>query len=115
MRRLERYTDPLRSRPITMRAARLDGRVCGQEHADAPNALALLRSRREGPSGRRATEQRDERAPLHSITSSASASSLSGISKPSAFAVMRLMTNSNLVGWITGRFAGFSPLRIRPA
>jgi hypothetical protein len=34
------------------------------EHADAPHALALLRARRARPSGRRATEQRDEVAPF---------------------------------------------------
>ena len=36
----------------------------------------LLRARRERPRHRRAAEQRDEFAPLHSITSSARASSL---------------------------------------
>jgi hypothetical protein len=36
-----------------------------------------------------ATKQRDELAPLHSITSSARASSVGGISSPSAFAVMQ--------------------------
>src|ERR671934_252922 len=36
---------------------------------------ALLRARRERPCSRRAAEQRDEVAPLHSITSSARASS----------------------------------------
>src|SRR5262249_21137137 len=51
----------------------------------------LLRARRERPRGRRTAEQRDEVAPLHSITSSASESSLSGIWRPSAFAVLRLM------------------------
>ena len=51
---------------------------------------------------------------LYSITSSASASNVGGILRPSAFAVLRLMINSNLVGSITGRSAGFSPLRIRP-
>src|SRR5262249_51786945 len=50
----------------------------------------------------------------HSITSSASASSLSGTVRPSAFAVVRLMMNSNFVGCTTGRSAGFSPLRTRP-
>ena len=50
----------------------------------------------------------------YSITSSALTSSVFGTLKPSAFAVLRLMTNSNLVGCITGRSAGFSPLRIRP-
>ena len=40
----------------------------------------------------------EELAPLHSITSSASASSFSGIWRPSAFAVVRLMASSNFVG-----------------
>jgi hypothetical protein len=42
-----------------------------RKHADAPHALALLRACRERPC-RRAAEQCDERAPPHSITSSAS-------------------------------------------
>ena len=49
----------------------------------------------------------------HSITSSARASSVGGTSRPSAFAVLRLITSSNLVGFCTGRSAGFSPLRMR--
>src|SRR6516162_6201352 len=49
----------------------------------------------------------------HSITSSASASNLSGIWSPSAFAVFRLITNSYFVGACTGRSAGLSPLRMR--
>ena len=36
-----------------------------------------------------------------------------GISRPSALAVLRLITISNLVGACTGRSAGFSPLRMR--
>jgi hypothetical protein len=73
----------------------------------------LSRLRRERPR-RRATDERDERsAPPHSITSSARASSVGGISRPSALAVCRLMTNSNFVDCSTGRSAGFSPLRIR--
>ena len=51
----------------------------------------------------------------HSMISSALADSPGGTSRPSAFAVFRLITNSNLVGCTTGRSAGFSPLRIRPA
>lgn len=34
---------------------------------------------------------------------------------PSVFAVLRLITNSNLVGCMTGRSAGFAPLRMRLA
>ena len=65
-------------------------------------------------SGHCAVEQRDEVAPLHSITSSARASSVGGTSKPSAFVVLRLITSSYLVGVCTGRSAGLSPLRMRP-
>jgi hypothetical protein len=56
--------------------------ACGISTPIAPHALALLRVRRERPHDRRAAEQRDEIAPLHSITSSARASSMGGISKP---------------------------------
>ena len=45
---------------------------------------------------------------LNSITSSARASTLAGISRPRALAVLRLMTRSYLVGACTGRLAGFS-------
>src|SRR5262249_39216026 len=74
--------------------------------------LALLCACRERPR-RRAAEQRDERAPFHSITSSASCCSCNGTSRPTALAVLMLTTSSNLVGACTGRSAGFSPLRMR--
>ena len=48
--------------------------------------------------------------PHHSITSSARARTLAGISMPSALAVLRLITSSYLVGCWTGRSPGFSPL-----
>src|SRR5262249_31175164 len=73
----------------------------------------LLRARRERPRGRRAAENGDELASLHSITSSARASRLSGTVRPSAFAVLRLLTSSYFVGACTGRSTGFSPLRMR--
>jgi len=50
----------------------------------------------------------------HSITPSAVTCSVSGTVRPSAFAVLRLITSSNLVGCITGKSAGFAPWRIRP-
>src|SRR5262249_45872863 len=77
--------------------------------------LRLLRGRRERPRERRAAEQRYELAALHSITSSAATCSVSGTVKPRALADFRLITSSNLVGCCTGRSAGFSPLRTRPA
>src|ERR1700716_5188 len=49
----------------------------------------------------------------HSITSSARASNVGGTSRPSALAVLRMITSSYLVGDCTGRAAGFSPLRMR--
>src|SRR5262249_1859148 len=57
----------------------------------------LLRARRERPCHCTA-EKRDELAAPHSITSSAMASSLSEIVRPSALAVLRLMASSNFVG-----------------
>src|SRR5207245_10920445 len=50
--------------------------------------------------------------PHHSITSSARASTLAGTLRPSALAVVRLMTRSNLVGCATGISAGFAPRKI---
>ena len=48
----------------------------------------------------------------YSITSSARASKVGGTMMPSAFAVFKLITSSNLVGCSTGRSAGFAPLKI---
>src|SRR5262249_29438062 len=88
----------------------------GIEPADPPCALALLRARGAPPENRRrcrAGEEREERAPLHSITSSARASTVAGTSRPSARAVLRLITSSNLVDCTTGRSAGLAPLSTR--
>src|SRR5215475_2313043 len=75
----------------------------------------LLRARRERPCRCCATEQRDERAAPHSITSSARASSDGGTVRPSTLAACALITSSNLVDCTTGSSAGFAPLRMRPA
>ena len=76
----------------------------------------LLRASSQGPCYGRAPDQRDELAsPDHSITSSASNCMELGTVKPSAVAVLRFITSSNLAACITGKSAGFSPLRIRPA
>src|SRR3974390_3133154 len=48
----------------------------------------------------------------YSITSSAMARMPDGIVRLSAFAVLRLITNSNLVGCSTGRSAGLAPHNI---
>ena len=49
----------------------------------------------------------------YSITSSASESRVGGTVRPSARAVLRLITSSNLVDCRTGRSAGLMPLRMR--
>src|SRR5262249_62171144 len=91
--------------------------VSGQidEYADAPHPPALLRPRRNRPRRRRAAEEGDELAATdHSITSSAIAITPGGIVRPSALAVLWLITSSNLVECTTGRSTIFAPLRIRP-
>src|SRR6516225_4375681 len=85
----------------------------GAQEPDGRQPARLLRTWRKRPRRGRDAEQRDERAPAaHSITSSARPSSVSGIVRPSAVAVIRLMTRSNLIGCSTGKLAGFAPRRI---
>src|SRR5262249_31549448 len=89
------------------------GIVCGEihEHVDAPHAFALLRAPRKRPRNRPA-EQRDEVAAVHSITLSARASSVGGMVRSSAFAVLMLMLVTSFVENSTGRSAGLLLLRI---
>src|SRR5262249_49072675 len=93
---------------------RTQDRCClaGRSRAQEPDHRhRLLRARQERPRGR-AAEERDERAPPHSITSSARASSVAGTSRPRALAVFRLMRSSMVVGNSIGRSPGFAPFRI---
>src|SRR5262245_8622938 len=71
-------------------------------------------ARRERPRRGRAADERNELAPLHSITSSASNCTAFGTFRPRALAVFMLSTRSNLVGCRTGKSAGFAPRSIRP-
>jgi hypothetical protein len=50
---------------------------------------------------------------IHSITSSARASSVGGTSRPIDLAVLRLTTSSYFVGNCTGSSEGLAPFRIR--
>src|SRR5262249_40760842 len=96
-------------------AERLCIRAHQHERADSrePRLLRARRARPKQRRHRRAAEQRDELAALHSITSSARADKLGGTSIPICLAVFRFITNSNLLDCMTGKSAGFSPLRIR--
>ena len=106
---------PLLKRHQARRSFRIAFGACTDD-ADAVDFSRLLRARCERPRARRrrATKSRDELAPSHhSITSSARADSPGDTSMPSIFAVFKLITNSNLVGCITGRSLGLAPLRMR--
>jgi len=92
------------------------GWQAAESYVESSGVFALIPGHRvlaDCPVG--ALPQRDESEPSYSITSSARASSVGGTSRPRALALLRLMTMSKIVGWITGRSAGFSPLRMRPA
>src|SRR5262249_43336952 len=96
-------------------AGRLGGRACA-EPSDHPRR-PLLPARREQAGCHPASENAEKTPPkyfFHLISSSARASSWSGTSIESAFAVLRLMTNSNFVGCRIGTSAGLSPFKILP-
>src|SRR5262249_23287055 len=90
------------------------GRVCagrsGVKETDHRHRR-LLRARRKRPRCHTA-DKRDELAALHSITSSARAMSVGGTVRPSALAVLTLMTISIFVENSIGRSPGFAPFRI---
>src|SRR4029077_12785844 len=88
------------------------GFVEQRKHAAPTHPLAPLRPRRKWPR-RRAPEPRDECPPFHWITSSAVANSVSGMVRPRALAVLRLMANAYLSGTCTGRSPSFEPFRMR--
>src|SRR5580704_14570113 len=83
---------------------------CEAEVADHQDRL-LLRAER-ACRRHRAPQQQHQLAAPHSMTSSARARSGSGIVRPSAPAVLRLMVRLNLRGGSTGSPAGVAPLRI---
>ena len=68
----------------------------GHNNSHMPHALNLLRTPTERPYNRTA-KKRDELPPSHSIISSARASNIGGMVRPSALAVLRLITNSIFV------------------
>src|SRR5262249_40888215 len=77
-KRIVKHSEPRLCRWIALRGA--------NQSADQ-SPPGLLRVRRDWPRGRRAAEERDELAAVHSITSSAAASNFSGTVRPSIPAV----------------------------
>jgi hypothetical protein len=91
----------------------------GQDDLDAAVRESSMkvrcdRGRRKRPRGGRPPEKSDELASVHSITSSARASSVGGTVMPRVLAAVRFMASLNVVGCWTGKSAGFSPFNTRP-
>src|SRR5439155_16054090 len=85
----------------------------GRQVADPRHLPRRLRLGREGRGQHRKREPAEEPSPVHhSMIWSARINTDGGIVRPRAFAVLRLITSSNLVGCSIGRSAGFAPLRI---
>ena len=89
-----------------VRGAR-EGRLPQHDVCMSPFEIQCLRS--AAPSGRRVRTS----GLSHSITLSAWIRSVGGMVIPRALAVLRLITNWNVLGCSTGRSPGLAPLRIR--
>ena len=88
----------------------------GPSHREARDASASLRISVHHPKNTFATKSAKRRhSPTYSITSSARASNVGGMVRPSALAVLRLIFISNFVGCSTGSSAGSAPLIILSA
>src|SRR5260370_16608929 len=93
---------------------RVDGRPgLDRKDTDRDYFPLLLSTCGERPSNRTA-DQSDELATLHSITCSAPASSILGITMPRAFAVLRLITSSTFAAASTATSSPLPPPMIRP-
>ena len=79
-----------------------------------PPILSVIADIGRQPGSAKTGREQLQQMASYSITSSASASSAGGTLRRSILAVCRLMTNSNLLDCITGKSAGFAPLRMRP-
>src|SRR5262249_28210489 len=79
----------------------------GNQPPDARPPLRLLGVRHKWPRGHTAEPCDELAAAGHSMTASARASRVDGMSRPSAFAAFKLITSSTLVPCWTGRSLGF--------
>lgn len=84
-----------------------------QSAAKGPEGSVIRGHRTHGEAKRRDEESAALVEHAYSITWSARSSSDCGMARPSAFAVLRLMTRSSRAACSTGRSAGLAPLRMR--
>src|SRR5215510_2227736 len=106
---MTKLPQPLSERLDEMTGARW---TAWSDQTDLCDLRRLLRGR-ERSSKNIPTHHTEERAPVHHwMISSARTRTDGGIVRPSALAVLALITSSNLVGCSTGRSAGLAPLRI---
>src|SRR5262249_13088123 len=101
-----------RLRPGTLRRPRKRSTPCARNSQG--RARSSSRPRASHHDGPRLNAASQVKRPLHSITSSAAASSVGGTASPNVFAVTRLMTSSNVAARRTGISFGCSPLSTRP-
>src|SRR5262249_2422071 len=80
----------------------------------APTSMALPCRWRSRPQHQKRTFVLQQKSNRYSIASSAVNKRFGGIVRPSALAVLRLITSSYLTGSWKGRSPAFSPRRIRP-
>ena len=99
---------PGRSVTLESERERVDGR---QSQFEPLRTVGLLESRHSVAATNAKPANNPEQL-CYWITSSARSSSDCGIVRPSALAVLRLITSSNLVGCSMGKSPGFAPLRI---
>ena len=100
----------MRCEPMSALGQQRTSRTCGRCPPCPPKSG---QTRRRSVCPISATSVSTNPTVIYSITSSARASSVGGIVRPSARAVLRLMLNPNLTGPCTARSPGFSPRRMR--
>jgi hypothetical protein len=106
-RRRSSFTAPTRACFAARRGTGSSGCATGRALVDHEILRIRATSSRE-----QMQQQACAKGSPYSITSSARASSVAGISMPSALAVLRLITSWYFEACSTGRSAGFAPLRI---
>ena len=87
-------------------------RVVTRQPMDRSNRSPLYADQRTSSDRPGMSEKCHNQKRVYSINSSAATNRVCGTLRPSTLAVLRLITNSNLVGCSTGKSAGLVPFKI---